>query len=105
MTSKGFFITGTDTNIGKTVVCAWLTHHLKADYWKPIQSGYIDGTDKNEIQRLTQLPSHRIHPESYCLKAPLSPHMAAILDGTIIDPHHRSPPHYRRCWWCFCTTE
>ena len=30
MTSKGFFVTGTDTGVGKTVVCAALTRALVA---------------------------------------------------------------------------
>ena len=37
--SSRFFITGTDTNVGKTVVSALLCAALGAIYWKPIQTG------------------------------------------------------------------
>jgi hypothetical protein len=37
-------VTGTDTGIGKTVVCAMLTLALDAVYWKPIQAGTNGGT-------------------------------------------------------------
>jgi len=33
---KRYFITGIDTNVGKTVVSAILVEALQADYWKPI---------------------------------------------------------------------
>ncbi|MEZ0282505.1 ATP-dependent dethiobiotin synthetase BioD, partial [Methyloceanibacter sp.] len=41
---EGFFVTGTDTDVGKTVVAAWLLAqldgaHLDACYWKPVQAG------------------------------------------------------------------
>lgn len=80
-----YFITGTDTNVGKTVVSAWLVHKLNADYWKPIQSGTIEGWDRDVVQDLTGLSNERIHPETYALKAPLSPHAAADLESVTID--------------------
>ena len=36
---RGVFVTGTDTDVGKTLVSAWLTQAWQADYWKPVQSG------------------------------------------------------------------
>jgi dethiobiotin synthetase len=33
---EGFFVTGTDTNVGKTVVSAWLVGQLDGCYWKPV---------------------------------------------------------------------
>ncbi|MGI9568751.1 MAG: AAA family ATPase, partial [Desulfobulbia bacterium] len=30
-----YFVTGTDTEVGKTVVSSWLALHLDSDYWKP----------------------------------------------------------------------
>ncbi|MBL1422348.1 MAG: AAA family ATPase, partial [Alphaproteobacteria bacterium] len=36
---KNILITGTDTDIGKTIFAAGLTAALKASYWKPIQAG------------------------------------------------------------------
>jgi dethiobiotin synthetase/malonyl-CoA O-methyltransferase len=85
MTTKGFFISGTDTNVGKTVVSSWLVHHLNADYWKPVQSGIEGGTDTERVCQLANLSSHRIHPEAYLFHTPLSPHLAAALEQVEID--------------------
>jgi dethiobiotin synthetase/malonyl-CoA O-methyltransferase len=78
------FITGTDTNVGKTVVSAWLAHHLKADYWKPIQTGCEEDSDSQTVEKLAGLRENQIHPEAYRLKAPLSPHAAASLENISI---------------------
>jgi dethiobiotin synthase len=75
------FITGTNTDIGKTVVSAVLVAGLRAHYWKPIQSGLIDGTDTNWIQAHTDIPQSHIHKETYSLQQPLSPHAAAVIDN------------------------
>lgn len=80
-----YFVTGTDTDVGKTVVSAWLVHHLKALYWKPIQSGMNETPDKGEIQRLCNISSERILPSAYELNEPLSPHDAAKIDGVTIE--------------------
>lgn len=79
MSMRGVFVTGTDTDVGKTIVSAWLTHHWQADYWKPVQSGMTDGSDFDRIKQL--VPSAKIHPSAYTLAAPLSPHEAAKLEG------------------------
>ena len=42
---KALIVTGTDTGIGKTMVCAMLMLALDGFYWKPIQSGTEGGTD------------------------------------------------------------
>jgi dethiobiotin synthase len=68
------FVTGTDTNVGKTLVCSWLCAHTKATYYKPIQSGCLTDSDS---QTVSQLTNAEIYPEDYRLKAPLSPHLAA----------------------------
>lgn len=75
-----FIVTGTDTNIGKTVFSAALSGALQAHYWKPIQSGLEGETDSETVTRLSGLPRHKILPEVYKLNAPLSPHRAAELD-------------------------
>jgi dethiobiotin synthetase len=46
--SKGFFVTGTDTNVGKTVLAALLCAALPALYWKPIQTGAREGSDRKQ---------------------------------------------------------
>jgi len=79
--SKGYIVSGTDTGIGKTTVAAMLLLALDAFYWKPLQSGTQDGTDRERVQELTHLPADRLLPERYVLSQPLSPHRAAELDG------------------------
>ena len=39
MGKKGFFITGTDTGVGKTFFASILMKKFNFDYWKPIQTG------------------------------------------------------------------
>ena len=78
------FVTGTDTNVGKTLVCALLVAGLGAEYWKPIQSGLAEKTDTQWIKEKTGLPQDYFHPETYRLSRPLSPHAAAAHDGVHI---------------------
>jgi len=78
------FVTGTDTGIGKTVVSAILTLGLGGRYWKPIQSGTEGETDTAAVRRWTGLPAPFFLPERYLLRAPLSPHASARLDGVEI---------------------
>ncbi len=80
---KQIFITGIGTDVGKTVVAAIVTEALQADYWKPIQSG-LDTTDRNAVQGLISNSKSVIHPESYRLKTPMSPHESARKDGVEI---------------------
>ena len=82
---QGFFVTGTDTDVGKTVISAWLLTHLNACYWKPVQAGTEPETDSMTVRRLAELPEDRILPEAYILKEPLSPHEAAKREGLVID--------------------
>ncbi len=82
---QSVFVAGTDTGIGKTLTAAVLTVGLKAEYWKPIQCGLDEGTDRSWVARNTALPENRFHPEAYLLKHPLSPHAAARLERIHID--------------------
>lgn len=79
------FISGIGTNVGKTIVAAVLTEALEADYWKPIQSGTNEGKDSDTIRNLISNSKTVIHPETYLLKEPLSPHFAAKLENVQID--------------------
>jgi dethiobiotin synthase len=74
-----FFITGTDTNVGKTVVSALLCAALGAIYWKPIQTGTREGSDRATVMRIAQMPKNRTLPEAYRFAPPVSPHLAARL--------------------------
>jgi dethiobiotin synthetase len=78
-------ITGTDTDVGKTVVSAILMAGLNAVYWKPVQSGLDEITDTQWMKDKTGLPDTHFCPETYRLKLPLSPHAAAAHDGIKID--------------------
>jgi dethiobiotin synthetase len=94
--SKGYIVSGTDTGIGKTTVAAMLLLALDALYWKPLQSGTQDGTDRERVQALTHLSAGRLLPERYVLSQPLSPHRAAELDGVAIDPKTLAVPAVER---------
>ncbi|WP_294323146.1 dethiobiotin synthase [uncultured Sphingomonas sp.] len=78
-------VTGTDTDVGKTVFAAALTGALGASYWKPVQAGTDDGTDRQRVARLAGIAPDRILPEAYSLATPCSPHRAAAIDGVTID--------------------
>ena len=75
------FVTGTGTDVGKSVVCAWLVQHWQARYWKPIQSGVP--ADEETIRSLA--PAAAIHPSRHRLSQPLSPHLAAARDGVALN--------------------
>jgi dethiobiotin synthetase len=89
--SNAFIITGTDTDVGKTVFSAALMLGLNRRksgsgfYWKPVQSGIEGGVDTRTVQKLTQLPAEQFFSERYVLSEHLSPHRAAELDGVEID--------------------
>lgn len=74
-----YFVTGTDTDVGKTIACAWLMLHMNACYWKPIQSG-LDQKDLDTIQAITALPNNHFFPPAFELTQPLSPHESAKRD-------------------------
>jgi len=90
--TRHFIVSGTDTNVGKTVFSAGLAGALGAFYWKPIQSGVAPEGDKETVMRLSGLPADHILPERYRLNAPLSPHRSAELDGIVIQPAMLVPP-------------
>lgn len=84
--TRRFVVSGTDTNVGKTVFSAALAGALRAYYWKPVQSGIVPEGDTETVARLSGLAPDRLLPEGYRLNAPLSPHRAAELDGVVIAP-------------------
>lgn len=79
------FITGIGTDVGKTIASAIITQSLEADYWKPVQAGDLDNSDSHKIQRYISNNKTVIHPNSYKLNTPASPHLAADLDGIAIE--------------------
>jgi len=79
-------VSGTDTGLGKTVFAAALAGALDGFYWKPIQAGVEEETDRETVLRLSGLSPERVLAEAYRLQTPASPHLAAEIDGIVIDP-------------------
>jgi dethiobiotin synthetase len=73
-----YFVTAIGTDSGKTLVSAILCRALGADYWKPIQCG--SPRDSDQIKSLMG-EAQIIHPETYDLKMPASPHAASKAEG------------------------
>ncbi len=94
--NQNFVITGTDTDIGKTVFAAALTAALNAYYWKPVQAGLDGETDSQAVVRLGGLGPDRILPEKFRLNTPASPHFAAAKDGVTIAAHDLAIPKVDR---------
>ena len=84
-----FVVTGTDTDIGKTVFAAALAAALGARYWKPVQAGTEPETDSQAVTRLAGVETV---PEAYVLKLAASPHQAAAAQGVTIDTDALNPP-------------
>lgn len=79
------FITGIGTDVGKTIASAIITEALEADYWKPIQAGDLASSDSHKIKAYLSNDKTVIHPNSYALNTPASPHLAAEIDEVVID--------------------
>jgi len=73
-----FYLTGTDTDVGKTITAALLCAAFELDYWKPVQAGLEHPTD---TELVAQLSGARVYPERYALKRPASPHASAEDEG------------------------
>ena len=89
---NGFFVTGTDTDVGKTLVSSWLLTQLDASYWKPVQAGVIPETDSSVVRRLAEIGPDRVLPEAYVLPEAIAPHEAARRAGIAIDMAKFVPP-------------
>lgn len=94
--SRGYFITGTDTDVGKTwISLALLTALQRKGYStiaiKPVACGcvYKDGIYQNDdavklqYQASVHIPYEQVNP--YALPAPIAPHLAAAKIGQKID--------------------
>jgi dethiobiotin synthetase len=90
--SHRIVVCGTDTDVGKTVVSAWLVQGLEATYWKPVQSGLDGGGDRERVRNLLDLPAHRLLPEAFAFSQPVSPHWAAELDQCPLVPEQLELP-------------
>jgi dethiobiotin synthetase len=79
------FITGISTDVGKTIASAIIVEALQADYWKPIQAGDLDKSDSHKVKSQISNSKSHFHPNAYALNTPASPHLAAAIDGVIIE--------------------
>jgi dethiobiotin synthetase len=93
--TRGLFVTGTDTGVGKTMVAAALTRFLagrgvRAGVMKPVESGVDDPERLGADGRLLCWAAGMENPTSlvspYRFAEPLAPSLAAELQGTTIDP-------------------
>jgi dethiobiotin synthetase len=89
--SRAFFLAGTDTEVGKTLIAAALLHAaaaqgLRALGMKPVAAGGAEDVDALVAAGNVQAPREAVNP--YLLREPLSPHLAARRDGTAIDLEH-----------------
>ena len=90
--THAILVSGTDTDVGKTVFAAALVAALDGYYWKPVQAGLAGETDTEIVQRLANLPSERVLREVYRLTTAASPHLAAERDGVEIDVEGLAKP-------------
>ncbi|WP_137937067.1 dethiobiotin synthase [Chitinivorax sp. B] len=93
--ANGFFITGTDTEVGKTFVTALLLRELNRNGraalgMKPVASGChigADGLTNEDVEALLsaghhQVPHRLLNP--YAFEPPISPHIAALRAGVVV---------------------
>ncbi|WP_163400131.1 dethiobiotin synthase [Flavobacterium fluviatile] len=86
------FITGISTDVGKTITSAIVVEALEADYWKPVQAGDLDNSDSHKIKARISNSKTKIFENSYKLNTPASPHLAAEIDGILIDLNEIQEP-------------
>lgn len=71
------FVTGTDTDVGKTFVSTLLVHKWKAAYWKPVQTGIESDQGDSETLKNFKIAASTWQPPiftpTYALQKPLSP--------------------------------
>lgn len=85
-----FWIAGTDTDVGKTLVTTYLMLSLqkqgkKVIPYKPVQTGIReDESDTAFYQSYSEVPFQNDHLNSYSFKKPASPHYAAKFEGAVI---------------------
>jgi len=94
--TKGFFVIGTDTEVGKTLAAAALIHALRrrglrAVGMKPVAAGctlrdglwHNDDVDTLSAACAISVPAEELNP--YLFREPIAPHIAAVRHGVDID--------------------
>ena len=87
------FITGTDTNVGKTFITAGLAGAAsllgyKTGVYKPVQTGYRGGPcvrPKTDLDFVSSINPNVITKSSYYFHLPAAPALAASIEGIKID--------------------
>ena len=96
MAQHGFFVTGTDTGVGKTLVCSELLRSagragLRSSGMKPVATGAVRvaaglrNDDALALLRASSEPGGYDIVNPYCFEPPVSPHLAARASGVTID--------------------
>lgn len=94
--TRGIFITGTDTGVGKTVVAIALLRGLsregvRAIGMKPVSAGVDGSTGRNEdvdaLQKASSVDAPLADRNPFSLTDPVAPHLAAIRERVHIDLH------------------
>ncbi|GAJ46182.1 ATP-dependent dethiobiotin synthetase BioD [Holospora elegans E1] len=83
------FVSGTSTNVGKTLISSWIITHTGFSYFKPIQTGKKENNDSQKVQCFCDV---KIYPEIYSYSEPLSPHLAASIENDRIDKKNLFTP-------------
>ena len=89
---KKFFITGTDTSVGKTLFCSILMNKFHYNYWKPIQTGNKNDNDTIYIKKICKIPSNRFYKPAFSFRKSLSPHQAAKYENVSINLNNIKKP-------------
>jgi dethiobiotin synthetase len=96
LTSHGFFITGTDTGVGKTLMTCALLHAYAGQGrrvvgMKPVAAGAIRGPgglineDVAKLRAASNVDAALQLINPYCFEAPIAPHLAAGQAGVVIE--------------------
>lgn len=91
--TRAWFVTGTDTGVGKTRCSVALLHALRAKHarcvgMKPVAAGLDANGDNDDVLALAAAGTHAVPREwqnPYALPAAVSPHIAAMQVGVEID--------------------
>lgn len=96
--ARCFWVAGTDTDIGKTLVTAYLMRYFqekgeKVIPYKPVQTGLLAENSKSYYedtafyQSFSEERLAEEHLNTYSFEEAASPHYAAMLEGSAIDEH------------------
>ena len=80
-----FFVTGTDTDVGKSYVCKHLAKEFiklgkKTGYLKPFQSGLEEGIDP-DAKQIETIAKGVIAKSTYITKTPCTPYISSQIDN------------------------